>query len=136
VRYIFGSVYLLVYLWLAISFVPVDNFSSWGTFIFLAPLPTFFVNFYVLHIVDRINVLYYKRLFVSLLIGHYLTTAILFGFVILPPQEMKMTVKMFYQYKGSFVATVSVYLVGQLIIWARFNVALDKHYPESQKRWR
>lgn len=119
-RIVFGVLYVLAYVFLAIMFVPFDNFMTWGTFVFLAPVPTIPIIFYALYLSNKLAVSSNERTFVLVLAVHYLVSLLLLAYAFSSSTEVRLTKLMFERYPGSFLFTVAWYLFGQSVIWGLF----------------
>ncbi len=128
---LFSFIYMPIYFCLAISFFPMDNFSRWGTLVFLPPLATFPVVFFALYFLNRLSGSYNRKIFISLMVFHYLCTLILVFNQLVSADELKLTIKMFESYRISFLFTIVWYIAGQLVIWFFFVKGLRAKLPKE-----
>ena len=118
---ILSLAYISVYIVLALGFVPVDKFMTWGTFVFLAPVPTLLLVMWAAALTAKMNrassaLIGYRPSLCG--DGRISRLRLEFG-AENPPTRGDVS-----RYTESFLLVVAWYLVGQAIIWAFFIRAL------------
>lgn len=118
---LFSTIYILVYVLLALTFIPFDNFKTYGTFVFLTPIPTLPLVVIASYFSGKPPAPSKNKNFISLMVFHYLFTLALVFYALSSSLELQLTIKMFEKYTFRFLATVGWYLIGQVFIWRARN---------------
>ena len=104
--------------------VPFDKFTEYGTFVFLAPLPTLFVVFYAAALLDKFDDRDSRRDFVGVLVIHYVLTIVAAALAFTSNIGRELMQKMLFQFPFSFLFTAGWYFAGQALLWLGFYQAL------------
>jgi hypothetical protein len=123
-RYLFVTIYILIYTIWAFSFVPIDNFYRWGTYVFLSPLPTLPIFVFILHKVEEFEKRCKWKTFFSAILLHYLATLGLTILMLSSTRDRELTAMMFMEFRGSFCLIIVWYVLGQIAIWIRISIVM------------
>ncbi len=112
-------IYVFIYSLFALSWIPLDNFSRYGTFVFLTPLATIWLGCLALYALDHPEDRSNRTFARNAMFIHYAVTLGLLSLALIPYSlERSLTVQMIERFPKSFVATIVVYIIGQIGIWA------------------